>query len=77
MQDTNEWEEDKDWRGLMARESHMCVSPNLMADHVAPAERPGALWDLFRRLYDEGWACDADGYTTSFRVPFPQVERAT
>lgn len=35
---------------------------------LPPQDRVGVLWDVYRALLDDGWAVDADGYTTNFRV---------
>lgn len=33
-----------------------------------PSERHGTLWDVFREMQSQGWALDAHGYYTQFRV---------
>eukprot|EP00931_Biecheleriopsis_adriatica_P057870 TRINITY_DN34361_c0_g2_i1.p1 TRINITY_DN34361_c0_g2~~TRINITY_DN34361_c0_g2_i1.p1 ORF type:complete len:352 (-),score=73.40 TRINITY_DN34361_c0_g2_i1:21-1013(-) len=54
--------EDLKWR-----EVHAGASPQSM-DGRLPAEREGALWDLYRRLEADGWACDTRNYFTNFRI---------
>ena len=44
-------------------------------DEVPPEARSGAVWELYKEMVDEGWTVDCSGYTTSFRVTFPQVSR--
>ena len=53
--------EDFEWRKVHA------AAP-IILDSVPPSERPGILWDLFRKLERQGWACDANKYSTDFRV---------
>ena len=53
--------EDLVWRG-----QH--VASPMVVESVPPAERPGVLWELYNRLQKEGWACDANRYSTDFRV---------
>ena len=54
--------EDLKWR-----KRHHVAAPVIL-DSVPPSQRPGILWDLFRKLDQEGWACDANKYSTDFRV---------
>ena len=51
---------------LVWRQHH--VAAPLVLESVAPEERPGALWELYKKLQQEGWACDANKYSTDFRV---------
>ena len=40
----------------------------MVIESMPPSERPGVLWELYRRLQKEGWVCDARQYYTCFRV---------
>jgi len=51
---------------LVWRQHH--VAAPIVLESVAPQERPGALWELYKKLQQEGWACDANKYSTDFRV---------
>ena len=51
---------------LVWRQHH--VAAPMVLESVAPEERPGALWELYKKLQQEGWACDANKYSTDFRV---------
>ena len=53
--------EDLNWR-----QKH--VAAPMVLEAVPPSERPGVLWELYNRLQKEGWACDANKYSTDFRV---------
>mmetsp|Transcript_114185 Transcript_114185/g.333823 ORF Transcript_114185/g.333823 Transcript_114185/m.333823 type:complete len:342 (-) Transcript_114185:133-1158(-) len=54
--------EDEEWRSL-----HAAAGPAAQGS-VPPAERSGELWDLYRSMKQDGWECDANRYSTSFRV---------
>lgn len=45
----------------------LCAAGPPDTDAVPPSERPGKLWDLYRKLEADGWALDAFSYTTNFR----------
>ncbi len=62
--------EDMAWR---MRHAAAAGTPSAN-EGVPPREREGVLWDAFRRLEAEGWAPDASGYSTSFRLPLPKVD---
>ena len=57
--------EDTAWRLRHAA----AAGPPSANEGVPPAKREGPLWDAYRRLEAEGWAPDASGYSTSFRLP--------
>ena len=61
--------EDEAWRAGLVAASGGAIG-GMEEDALPPEERSGALWDLYRRLIAEGWACDPKGYTTSFRIKF-------
>ena len=46
---------------------YFCAAGPPDTDAVPPLERPGKLWDLYRKLDADGWALDAFSYTTNFR----------
>eukprot|EP00798_Chlamydomonas_sp_ICE-L_P012596 gene12596-15822_t len=52
---------------LAWRDGHESAGP-ANQDCVPPEEREGTLWTWYKKLLDEGWKLDANGYTTSFRV---------
>eukprot|EP00930_Biecheleria_cincta_P071922 TRINITY_DN59371_c0_g1_i1.p1 TRINITY_DN59371_c0_g1~~TRINITY_DN59371_c0_g1_i1.p1 ORF type:complete len:338 (+),score=57.83 TRINITY_DN59371_c0_g1_i1:69-1082(+) len=54
--------EDLAWRNV-----HSSASPPV-PESIPPSERPGLLWDLFRKMEQDGWALDTNSYMTSFRV---------
>ena len=62
-------EEDVQWRARIV-EAGACGG--LEQDEMAPSARSGAVWALYHELEKEGWSVDSNGYTTSFRVKFPQ-----
>ena len=45
----------------------LCAAGPPDSDAVPPSERPGKLWELYRKLEADGWALDAFSYTTNFR----------
>ncbi|DBB06799.1 hypothetical protein WJX82_001393 [Trebouxia sp. C0006] len=50
------------------RKTHNATAGPPDTDAVPPLERPGKLWDLYRKLDADGWALDAFSYTTNFRL---------
>ena len=71
--DEGRLEEDEDWRAHIA--SSGACGP-MEENDLAPEERSGTLWDLYRELMAKGWVCDARGYACSFRIRFPQTNPA-
>lgn len=55
--------EDMDWR-----KTHNAIAGPPDTDAVPPSERPGTLWELYKKLEADGWALDAFSYTTNFRM---------
>ena len=62
--------EDLQWRGIH-------VAAPVVLESVPPSQRPGTLWDLFRKLEREGWTCDANKYSTDFRVSVKKSQGKT
>ncbi|CAE7245764.1 unnamed protein product [Symbiodinium sp. CCMP2456] len=62
--------EDLQWRGIH-------VAAPVVLESVPPSKRPGTLWDLFRKLEREGWTCDANKYSTDFRVSVKKSQGKT
>mgnify|MGYP001802175496 CR=1 FL=1 len=55
-------QEDMAWR------NQLTAAGPVGQDGVAPEERQGELWDIFRRLKQDGHQLDAMNYTTNFRL---------
>lgn len=55
--------EDLEWRRALEREAGPAGQ-----EARPPEEREGAVWDHFRSLKGDGWALDAVGYATAFRL---------
>ena len=55
--------EDADWRTIQEP-----VAGPASQDGIPPESRTGLLWTWYRTLKEEGWALDANGYTTNFRA---------
>ena len=53
--------EDLEWR------SRHEAAP-MVLESLPPSDRPGVLWELYTKLQREGWVCDANKYSTDFRV---------
>jgi len=54
--------EDTEWRSV-----HAAAGPAAQ-ESAPPSQRSGELWDLYRSLEQDGWACDARSYSTNFRI---------
>lgn len=54
--------EDLAWRNVHS------IASQPVPESVPPSDRAGLLWDLFRKMEQDGWACDTKSYMTSFRV---------
>eukprot|EP00438_Fugacium_kawagutii_P021610 Skav212194 [mRNA] locus=scaffold754:597444:598430:- [translate_table: standard] len=62
--------EDLEWR-------RRHVAAPLVLESVPPSDRPGILWDFYARLQKEGWVCDANKYSTDFRVSLKKSKGKT
>jgi len=65
--------EDTAWRMRHAA----AAGPPSTNEGLSPRQREGALWEVFRRLEEEGWSPDASGYSTSFRLPLLSKSKST
>ena len=55
--------EDLEWRASLA-----AGAGPLGQEGLAPGDRVGPVWDVYRRLVADGWPVDASSYETMFRV---------
>lgn len=62
--------EDLEWRGRHE------AAP-MVLESVPPSDRPGVLWDLYTKLQKDGWVCDANKYSTDFRVSLKKSKGKT